>query len=156
MKYADLKTLLDAGKRLTIQFTQDIEESESYAEPNMRARAIAMTKPDSDGTIKVTLDFEPFDAHNRTLESSNYYDREHNPVLTARQAGLYQPNQNYWFLADENLPFNPIAENPAWEAYQKETRTVSYLEWLEAEYVKANPPSQADHLHTLLCELRDA
>ena len=133
MKHIDIKSGVNAGKHLTIQFRAGIEEAEDYAAPGMRANIIAVDDPDADGVFKVTFDFGPFESHNAALEKRVYYLRGVSGH-TAREAGCYHAIDRYYFGSDDDLPFEVIGDLRAWRDYQSEPRSMPYVEWLEAHY----------------------
>jgi len=81
-----------------------------------------------------SFDFGPFESHNVALEVRAYYDKHGLPTLTARESGHYKAVDRYWFMVDDDMPFELIGDLRAWEAYRSEPREVSYVEWLEAHY----------------------
>lgn len=138
---ADLCQFLQSGKQPVVTFKAGIDDKESYAEKNMRARVLRCTSPDSDEVLKLTFDFEEFDAHNTPLESSNYYDAKGAPTRTAKQAGYYKPQEDLYFdlteLVDDLFIFESGAAIALFEEYKKEAPTRSYVSWLEQKVLAA-------------------
>lgn len=82
----------------TVQFTDAAEDLECYAEIGMKA-VLLEARQDHPEVWVLFLDYAPFDAHNLPLEQSNYYDKNHNPCLTAREAGFYKARDTI-YLSD--------------------------------------------------------
>jgi hypothetical protein len=100
-----------------IEFSYRAEDLECYPENGMRARVLNVTEDkfhsDDDGQVwVVTVDYTDFDSHNRAFESSNYYDKNGNPGLTARQAGFYKETEDLYLPAPA---FH--APDEMWESY---------------------------------------
>lgn len=137
----DLLEALQNGKRPVVTFKDGISEKESYAEAGMRARIVGLSAPDRDGVLKLFFDFAEFDVHNTAFESANYYDKNQKPVLTARQAGFYKPQDHMYFDLDEQLSELMVLEDPAatalFDAYKAEGSTLSYVAWLEHKVLAA-------------------
>lgn len=131
----ELVAALTGGKKPVVTFKSGIADKESYAETDMRARIIGATAPDRDGVLRLNFDFAEFDAHNTSFESTTYYDKHQNPVLTARQAGFYKPVDHMYFHLDEPLAALMQLDDPGamalFEAYTAEGCTYSYVSWLE-------------------------
>lgn len=85
-----------------VQFNQGILDAEDYAEPGMRARIVAITP--KNGCYKFRFDFAAFDAYNRHLETANFYDKDGDPCLTARESGHYEDMSDYYLNAPETWP----------------------------------------------------
>ena len=92
-------------KGKTVQFTATAEDLECYAENGMKAILTEAVEIDPD-VWKVQLKFDAFDEHNLSRESSNYYDKNGNPCLTAREAGFYNP-----------LDWTYLPEPSKWDLY---------------------------------------
>jgi len=91
-----------------IRFSRRIVNSETYAEPMMKARVksvqyniyndkeITLT----DGVHKITVNYAEFDEYNKQFEQSNYYGKAGCPCLTAREAGYYNVVEDIYFGLD--------------------------------------------------------
>jgi len=134
--FEDLAQILRAGSRLPVQFGPRINDCESYAEPGMRAVAVAAPYHAVPGMLAVTFDFQPFDAHNRGMESANYYDASGKPCLTAREANRYRPVDTLYFTPTDELPpwLVPLGHERAelYRRYVESGTAEPYVEWLEA------------------------
>lgn len=80
-----------------IEFNKKVEDLEAYPEKGMRATVLScdVSREDED-LIKVTVSYAKFDEYNKQFESSNYYDKDGNPVLNARQAGVYKETETLY------------------------------------------------------------
>jgi hypothetical protein len=128
----------------TIQFTKKIEDMEAYPENGMRARIVSIDESDThspslhDHMYRITFDYSEFDDYNKALESSNYYDRMGVPCLTAREAGMYAPDELIYFGSPKLWPFEDCfttldARQNALLARFKESDATNYVEWLEGQ-----------------------
>lgn len=131
----DLTEALRAGSRPVVTFCEGIGEKESYAEAGMRARILGATPMDHDGVLRLTFDFAEFETHNASFESANYYDKGGKPVLTARQAGYYKPQEDLYFDLDEELAtlmqLEVAGSVALYNRYKAEGCPGTYVGWLE-------------------------
>lgn len=97
-----LRDHLSGGKRVSVQFNKHIEEQDGYADEGLRAEITGFTGPDHDGVVIVAVDYSAFEAFNAENEKANYYDQDKKPVLTARQANRYQPQENFYLMANDD------------------------------------------------------
>lgn len=121
-----------------VRFLKGAEGLECYPEEGMYAQVLRseIGGYENEGTenempfYKVKFNFVPFNTHNATKESSNYFDKSGNPVLTAREAGFYEEIQTIYIsdlkeavevvLPDkEVLPFDTITEKEVYEVIRK-------------------------------------
>lgn len=134
MNFKELHHLIQSGVHPVITCQKKVEELENYAEPSMRARIIGSALRHAD-VVTLNLDFTEFDEYNKAFESSNYYDRAGQAVLTAREAGQYSLKQEYYVMAsDEMEPYMVVTEANALallKAYQDSGEKTPYSEWLE-------------------------
>jgi hypothetical protein len=117
---------------------------EAYPEPGMRGRIISIDEQDThrsdlhDHLYKITFDYSEFDEFNKSLESSNYYDRKGVACLTAREAGIYAPDELIYFGSPELYPFEGYftilddRQNILLRRF-KESGATNYVEWLEGQ-----------------------
>lgn len=135
-------TILEIAKRIIsdstispneIQFTKKAEDLESYPEEGMRALLVGARIIDED-VVVLTMDYRKFDEFNKTIESSNYYDKSGVPRLTAREAGCYQPVDDLYMAALDKVSdyFSFLEENTLFNQYIADPDGAnSYVEWLE-------------------------
>jgi hypothetical protein len=137
----DLVEAVFNGQKPVVTFRSLIDDKDGYAEAGMRARAISATRADAHGVITVKFDFEEFDAHNAPLESSNYYDKDGNATLTAKQAGYYHPCDDIYFDTEELLKDLLEMESSAaislYHTFVAEAPGCSYVQWLERKVLDA-------------------
>lgn len=139
MQFKELKQFVAAASR-NVELLVPMLEREDYPEAGMRAKLLSATS-DGDGIIIVTVDYTPFEAHNATLESANYFDARGNPTLTAREAGFYTPVEKLHFSEEEVFEtfFRLLDENSDKLYQQFLTEAVtgeSYTIWLEKQLSK--------------------
>lgn len=130
----DFLALANTGCAPVVTFLKGIEDKAGYAEPGMRARVLRCLGPGADDIVKVVFDFEPFDEHNRLLESRNYYGPKGGAGLTARKAGYYHPQCPLYFAGEEKLKDNfEVESSPRvalFETYRQEAGERTYVQWL--------------------------
>lgn len=135
------------GKDIT--FKPGIEDMEAYAEGGMRARVVSVEAQDTrsrdkhDHVYKITFDYTEFDEYNRRFESSNYYDKNGKPTLSAREANWYNPQETIYFGSPELWPFEDYFEVNGEERRQlvaefKASGETDYVAWLEQKVLAAN------------------
>lgn len=133
--------LVASGAQPTIEFGKGIEETESYAEPHMRAKVLHVGNRE-EHSVALMFDFSPFDEYNKAFETANYRDKatgRHDK--TAREVGYYKPQDTIYFGYDDKLPhvFELVhdARVALFKRYTESGSTKGYTAWLEDELLKA-------------------
>jgi hypothetical protein len=143
MNARELKDLL-VGSQLAIELGAGVLDLEGYAEPKMRAHLIAVDfRGDDIAVLKV--DYTDFEDFNKAFEQANYYDEEGNPTLTAREAGHYQPQEDLYVMASDDLEpkilvILPSASLVCIDEF-KSSGHASYVRWLEEQLTAARAPN---------------
>lgn len=129
------------GKVVT--FTKKIEDQEAYPEAGMKARIIGVKKETTskdinDHVYTITVDYSEFDEFNAGLESANYYNNDHIPCLTARQANMYTVQEKLYFCSPQLEPFEDfftIADDRQSRILEKfkASGETNYVAWLESQ-----------------------
>lgn len=139
MNARELKEVL-VGAPLAIEFGKGIEELESYAEPKMRAHLIAVELQRDDIAV-LKVDYSAFDEYNKAFEQANYYDRNGNPTLTAREAGHYTVQEDLYVMASDDLQPRMLTLLPGASLGLidefKASGHASYVCWLEEQLMAA-------------------
>ena len=131
------------GRCVTLK--SPVAKCQSYGRPGMRARVLKVRRSSEGGNHIVTLDFDEFEVHNKTLETSDWQDADRVVCLTAREAGQYQGVEDYVFSSNEMLEdvMEPLDATPAaglLKVFQKTGRPASdYVSWLEERLIQAYP-----------------
>lgn len=119
---------------VNVEFVSGVEDLEAYPEAGMRATITSVIRDhDDEDVFIVGLDFTEHDEFNKAFESTNYFDRNGNPTLTAREAGCYLLKENIYVMSSDETTkyFNLIDRSPLYQKYLDEKPSVSYVEWLE-------------------------
>jgi hypothetical protein len=122
-----------------VEFLKDIEEYEWYAEAGIRATVTGVDVQDDDPAdplMRIHVSFAKFDDHNKSLESSNYFDRNGNACLNARQAGMYAVVDSCYLGRDAMECVKALDDSTAkligiFEADKKVSPDLTYIGWLE-------------------------
>lgn len=101
MDVIQLKQLLAAGP-VVIEFKQDAEDLEGYVDCGMRAHLIGVTLQ-ADDTAVIKVSYKAFDDFNKAFEKATYYDKNQQPVLTAREAGYYELEEEYYVSSKDDM-----------------------------------------------------
>lgn len=138
MNALKLKQMLTAGP-LAVEFKKRVEDFEGYAEAGMRAHLKALNHRDDD-EVSLEFDYSAFDEHNKLLESANYYDKNQQPTLTAREAGYYTGGDDFYVTTeqDTDLIFTVLSDSQS-ALIQEFTASNagSYVQWLEQQLLAA-------------------
>lgn len=142
-----LKDNLVSGRPLAVEFGPRIEEQEAYTESGMRAHILDYGVEHGD-VLKVKVSYELFEEFNQAFEKANYFDKNGNPTLTARQAGQYQVTETLYMSPDEPVdgyltPIEPeLGLLQEWQASGSKESYVSFLEnRIKALSAEAEPAS---------------
>jgi len=134
--HAQLLALVQSGVHPTITFTKECLELEGYEEPGMKARVLAAVEQPHD-ILKVTVDFTPFEVHNKTLETANFYGKDGKPNCTAREAGCYKGTEDFYVPLDEvsketeYFTIDSDERSALFAQFQAEGSPGTYVAWLE-------------------------
>lgn len=132
---AFLQAHVENGRPLAIEFTKDVEDLEGYAEPGMRAHLVDYAIG-RDDVVELRVNYQIFEEFNRGLEKANYYDKNQQPTLTAREAGQYEVTETYYVMAtdDPSKYFTAIDPNLGLlQEWQNTDRQKSYVSFLEEQ-----------------------
>jgi hypothetical protein len=139
MNARDLKDLL-AGAPLAIELGAGVLELEAYAEPKMRAHLVAVDLQRDDIAV-LKVDYSAFEDFNKVFEQANYYDGQGNPTLTAREAGQYEPQEDLYVMASDDLESQILTILPSVSLALidefKASEHTSYVRWLEEQLAAA-------------------
>lgn len=139
MKMSELKTLMQTGKGVDVEFAKGVEDLEGYPERGMRATVVAVSEPCADDVMKVRVSFKKYDEFNKAFEARNYWgvlSKDQDPSssnYTARETGWYKVEEDIYVMADDDVEkymtvLSPCEMFETWNASLKE---VSYVTWLE-------------------------
>lgn len=138
----DTKNTFDHLIGRAVEFGSKIEECESYLEPGMWGRILSITYT-GDECYRFKIKIDEFDPHNIPLETTNYYDKDGKPTLSARQAGHYQAEDDYYLPNPEDWDeyFVILAEGEDFSALLAEYiadpgTSRSYTHWLERKVLE--------------------
>lgn len=137
----ELLTYFKDGAPIDVTFTKNVEDLEGFPQENMRAR-ITSARRDMDDVIALEFDYGPYEDYNRPFESSKYYDKRGQAVLTAREAGKYQVKVTHYFDPDSPFGFYFVKVHGNQlrnlELYNEERRPhQTYVDWLEERLARA-------------------
>lgn len=124
-----LKEIIDSGKSVIVKFNNNEIEEYTFLNKSMIAKLYKIEEMDE--SFKCYFDISEFDNHNLPLQSSNYYDKNNNPTLTASEKGLWKDKETFYI--DENFDefFDIIEENTLLGKYIKSNENIGYVKWLE-------------------------
>jgi hypothetical protein len=120
----------------TVKFTKGANDLESYVEPGMRATITSVSwdgegKNESEAVFKLRVDFSKFDEENKQFETHCYFDKNHNPVLSAREAGQYEVQDTLYLSPDFETYFTMEIDSPFREEFVKSGSNDTYVKFLE-------------------------
>ena len=140
MNAKDFAKLVNSGIRPVVTFKASVDDKEGYWEANMRGR-ITAARDNGDDVMELTVDVTEFDEFNKPFESANYYDKNQNPTLTAREAGFYKAVDTMYFDANEDVGQVLTVEDDSsiklFNEYRESGSDLSYVTWLERQVLAA-------------------
>lgn len=124
---------------IDVEFLASVEALEGYAEPHMRA-TIVDAEDYGDSTVRIKLSYAKYDEYNRQFESANYFDRNQNPVWTAREAGHYNVDDHIFVMDTDKFDtlFKELKDTRLFDQYTAACTGESYVAWLEGQLTSAN------------------
>ncbi|EPP9373566.1 hypothetical protein PZF67_005271 [Pseudomonas aeruginosa] len=136
MNVQNLQELLAAGP-VAIEFGECAEDLEAYVDPKMRAHVMSVrVGPDDVAVLRV--DYSAYDEYNKAFEKANYYDKNGNPTLTARETGNYDFQEDLYVSASEELDHIltalPGISTQLLEEFNASGQT-GYVRWLEEQLI---------------------
>jgi len=124
----------------------NVDELESYAEAGMRAR-IERVERGQDDVIRLHLDYTEFEAYNQAFESANYFDKDGQATLTARQAGHYKPQDVVYVSAScllgDLFVFETGPGHALFQRWMEQGEGRSYMKFLEDQLFQLDPSLSA-------------
>lgn len=136
MKGIEVVNLFQTGIKPVVRFNKLIEETEIDFDNGMMTHLIeAIDK--NDGTVKVVFDFSEFEEHNIPFMKANYWDENNQPTLRWIDTNYYPKDKRVCFYidTDQEIPFEVLNNNVAFNAYQQSGSKLSYVQWLEEQYL---------------------
>lgn len=138
MSFADILSL-----PIDVEFLDGIENYDDYPQAGMRATIVSYKG--AHDCLKVRFDFTGFEQYNKQFETSDYYDKDGNAILTAREAGCYNPIAEYYLPAiadwgsvikvlDSSDPRVQLAAEYTAEDAREDTEQ-PYVRWLEDQVI---------------------
>ncbi|MBW6122587.1 hypothetical protein KZ843_06730 [Pseudomonas aeruginosa] len=138
MNVQNLQEMLAAGP-VAIEFAAGAEDLEAYVDPMMRAHLVSV-RVDPDDVAVLKVDYSAYDEYNKAFEKANYYDKNGNPTLTARESGDYDVQENLYVSASEELDHIftalPSISTQLLEEFKASGQT-GYVRWLEEQLMNA-------------------
>lgn len=152
-------TLLNRNVQFTKKGGEMMSEAGSYIEPGMRATILGGGRPLSPLTKSNVVEWNPanphhnrikfmvslagFDVYNKQFESSDFFDKDGVPCLTAREAGWYKETQ-YVYLNPAEIfeliqPLDGVCSDISalFSEYTNSESNLTYTQWLESQLVAA-------------------
>ena len=119
-----------------MKFNKGANDLESYVEPGMRATITSVSwehngTNECDAVFKLHVDFSKFDEENKQFETHCYFDKNQNPVLSAREAGQYEVQDTLYLSPDFETYFTMEVDSPFREDFAKSGSTGTYVKFLE-------------------------
>lgn len=134
-----LKDRLNTGVPLLVEFNEGIEGLEGYAEKGMRATITGFDVMDNGETLRFYVDYSAFEDFNLAFETANYYGRDQQPTLTARQAGHYKPTEHFYANPKDSADtfFTPAEQtHELMTEWRNAGSNTSYVQFLEARVME--------------------
>lgn len=155
MKMSELKTLLQTGKDVDVEFVKGIEDLEGYPETGMRATIIGVPAPGADDVMKIRVSFKKYDEFNKAFEARNYWgalSKDQDPSssnYTARETGWYKVEEDIYVMAEDDVEkyMTILDRNETFETWNASLKQVSYVAWLENRvHLLEEQINSVDHL----------
>jgi hypothetical protein len=129
--------MLQVGKNPVVRFTKMIDTFECEVDEGMLARAVSV-RDEGDGTAKVVFEVKEFEEINIPFMKPNYYDKDGNPTLRWIDTNFYPKDgiEKFYIETDGETPFEVIEDNVALNDYRNSGSNLSYIQWLEEQYLK--------------------
>lgn len=132
----ELKTLVDSGAKVIVEFTDLVEDLETRFENRMRAYA---TNVNIEGDmVKIFFEEREFAEYNRTMEQPtwrNHRTGEFNMKWSEDERNAnYDGKASFFEMLDEEVCNFTILENDSMSLFQRylnEDSNISYVRWLE-------------------------
>lgn len=111
---------------------------EAYPEGGMRATILDIHVDEPD-VLFLRVSYAAFDEYNKAYESSNFYDKDGQPTLTAREANCYTLNENLYVMGADRInrlfTLMGVTVSKLHEQYKAECgdKGITYVQWLEAK-----------------------
>lgn len=135
MMSLELFTLYKSGFRPIVEFKDGIEEQECF-DPGMKAKLISMNEEDDWGYCCV-FDFSDYEDYNKAFEIPVWFGNNGEKLKWSETS--YYPNDKKAkvYIGKDNVElFVIVDEHEAYADYRKSRSPLTYLMWLEEQYLK--------------------
>lgn len=121
------------GTRLICK--EGVEEQETILDPGMFVR-VRSVQWETEGFYRLHCDASPWEAHNKSVASHDYFDRNGTPGLNAWEAGYWKEGQCSLFLYEGANPSELLVvadseSDQLYERWRAEAPNTPYVIWLE-------------------------
>jgi hypothetical protein len=142
LTFAQLKEIMGSDSRICATCKTQVEDLESYAEGGMRTTIIGLRQMNHDPEVMtIQVDYSEFDEYNKKFESANYYDKNGEATMTAREKGQYKVKDELYVMADGLVgEFFAFSSNDQFSIFTEFANDAnsgeSYVSWLENTVLK--------------------
>ena len=95
--FTELNEVLLNGATIEVECRKKVEDLEDYADTGMRL-TITGSRESHDDVVILEMSYEKYDEFNKTFEKRNYYDKDGQPCLNAREAGYYKAKDTMYVM----------------------------------------------------------
>jgi hypothetical protein len=140
--FTELVNLLLKGATIEVECRKKVEDLEDYADAGMRL-TIAGARESYDGVVILGVSYEKYDEFNKAFEKCNYFDKEGQPRLNAREAGYYKAKDTMYVMSTDDpneyfLSLEDSANKWIQEYFVRRHKDETYVAFLERTLSEAS------------------
>ena len=140
--FTELNEVLLNSATIEVECRKKVEDLEDYADTGMRL-TITGSRESYDGIVILEVSYEKYDEFNKAFEKHNYYDKEGQPRLNAREAGYYKAKDTMYVMNTDNpneyfLSLEDSANKWIQEYFVRRHKDETYVAFLERTLSEAS------------------
>ena len=105
----ELFELIQSGVKPVVKFLKGAEDFDTCIDRGMYGRIVGVEHKQDEFFI-IRVDLNPFEDHNDGCMQHNYYDKDGNPTMTSKEAGMYPKDGIELVYFDYDLEIAPFFE----------------------------------------------
>lgn len=136
--FADLLCVLQEGKRVDVEFKDEVEPWAGYLDTGMRGTVVASRRLPTD-VVELDIDLRPYRGHNQTRERADYMDESGRSGFTATELGesedliTVSADASSRLVDSALISILPERSVVLYGRYLNDRSPLSYTLWLESQ-----------------------
>ena len=137
MRILDIKSVVEQGKDVVIQFKENIHNYvEESVDANMIGKIVGVSEEYlDDNFLTLHINLNDYKTHNQSVAKRDWFDAKGNPTLTWFDSGMYPKDGIVQIVFDKDLDLSKVItfvdDNSLLSEYHATQPQIGYVDWLE-------------------------